>query len=105
MAGRVTDVGFLQRARTHDHGFARLARPGGLEAYRCSSRSSVCGEVPEGRCNSELGRVYRRSSVFFVSLRLPLCVVKSAQIAIELKSAVHMPESEGTANRGSLYAT
>ncbi len=74
MARRVTDVGSPQRASTHDHGSAQLARSGGLEAYRCASRRSVGGEVPEGHCSSELGRV----CLFvgrFVSFRSLLCVV------------------------------
>ena len=62
MARRVTDVGSLQRARTHDHGSAQLARPGGLEAYRCASRRSVGGDIPEGHCSPELGRVRRSSA-------------------------------------------
>ncbi len=79
MVGRVTDVRPLQRAGTHDHGHAQLARPGGLEAYRCASRCSVGGEVPKVHCSSELGRVCRsffgRMFVGFVSLRLLLYMV------------------------------
>ena len=71
MAGRVTDVGFLQRAGTHDHGHAQLARPGGLEAYCCASRRSVGGEVPKVHCSSELGRVrLRHSSVSLSEIRV-----------------------------------
>jgi hypothetical protein len=61
----ITDVGSLQRASTHYHGSAQLARPDGLEAYRCASRRFFGGDVPEDHRSSELGPV----TVFF----LPLC--------------------------------
>ena len=56
-ARRVTDVGPLQQARTHDHGSAQFSRPGGLEAYHCASQRIFDGDVPEGHCCSKLGQV------------------------------------------------
>jgi hypothetical protein len=57
MAGRVTDVVSVQRARAHGHGFTQLTRQGVLEAYRCASRRSVNSEVIKGHFSTKLARV------------------------------------------------